>query len=146
MFGPKSYNESQLIFKESREHVFEESLSAIEKGGFSNISNNKAEMKITADYRKFTVWGKIEITLIQSNDGTCVNIKSYAKKDNIYAIAQDPSEKILLAFKKQISLTSQSSENVNIPEQIKKLSDLKDSGILTVEEFESKKAELLSRM
>ena len=103
-------------------------------------------MKITADYRKFTVWGKIEITLIQSNDGTCVNIKSYAKKDNIYALAQDPSEKILLAFKKQISLTSQSSENVNIPEQIKKLSDLKDSGILTVEEFESKKAELLSRM
>ena len=29
MFGPKSYNESQLIFKESLEHVFGESLSAI---------------------------------------------------------------------------------------------------------------------
>jgi hypothetical protein len=40
----------------------------------------------------------------------------------------------------------QLSESSDIPEFIKKLSDLKDSGILTVEEFESKKAELLSRM
>jgi hypothetical protein len=34
----------------------------------------------------------------------------------------------------------------DIPAQIKKLSDLKDSGILTDEEFETKKKELLDRM
>ena len=34
----------------------------------------------------------------------------------------------------------------DIPSQIKKLSDLKDQGILTDDEFSAKKAELLSRM
>lgn len=34
----------------------------------------------------------------------------------------------------------------DIPTQIKKLSDLKDSGILTEEQFEKKKIELLNRM
>ena len=34
----------------------------------------------------------------------------------------------------------------SIPDQIKKLSELKDAGILTTEEFEAKKSELLSRM
>ena len=34
----------------------------------------------------------------------------------------------------------------DIPSQIKKLSDLKDSGILTEEEFQSKKQELLKKM
>lgn len=38
------------------------------------------------------------------------------------------------------------SEVADIPDQIKKLSDLKESGILTAEEFASKKAALLARM
>ena len=37
-------------------------------------------------------------------------------------------------------------ESTDIPEQIKKLSDLKDQGILSIEEFESKKKELLDRV
>ena len=38
------------------------------------------------------------------------------------------------------------SESTDIPEQIKKLSDLKDQGILTEEEFQSKKKDLLDKM
>ena len=34
----------------------------------------------------------------------------------------------------------------SIPDQVKKLAELKDMGILTLEEFESKKAELLKRL
>jgi hypothetical protein len=34
----------------------------------------------------------------------------------------------------------------SIPEQIQKLADLKNSGILTAEEFESKKKDLLSTL
>tara|TARA_A100000164_G_C21588481_1_gene621810 strand:- start:53 stop:538 length:486 start_codon:yes stop_codon:yes gene_type:complete len=37
-------------------------------------------------------------------------------------------------------------EKTDIPEQIKKLSDLKDQGILTEEEFQSKKKDLLDKM
>jgi hypothetical protein len=35
---------------------------------------------------------------------------------------------------------------VSIPDEIKKLSDLKDQGILTEEEFETKKTDLLNKM
>lgn len=47
-----------------------------------------------------------------------------------------------------ISNTSISSTNspISIPEQIKQLSELKDSGIITDTEFNQKKSELLSRM
>ena len=38
------------------------------------------------------------------------------------------------------------SESTDIPHQIKKLSDLKDQGILTEEEFQSKKKDLLDKM
>jgi hypothetical protein len=36
--------------------------------------------------------------------------------------------------------------SANIPEQIKKLAELRDMGVLTADEFEAKKKELLSRM
>ena len=38
------------------------------------------------------------------------------------------------------------TDPLSIPEQIKKLADLRDMGVLTPEEFEAKKKELLSRM
>ena len=42
--------------------------------------------------------------------------------------------------------TSQSPKTDDIPGQIKKLSELKDAGILTESEFENKKKELLNKM
>lgn len=121
-------------------------MSAVERGGFSNINSNQSELKITADYHKFTVWGNIEISFEEINGEICASVAVYAKKDNIYAIAQDPSEKILLAFKKQLSDVNRPSEYSDIPDQIKKLSALRDTGALTEVEFESKKAELLARI
>ena len=44
-----------------------------------------------------------------------------------------------------INIVKQSSENnVDVAEQLKKLADLKDSGVLTEEEFNNQKAKLLS--
>ncbi len=40
----------------------------------------------------------------------------------------------------------ETKEAVSIPEQIKKLADLRDAGILTQDEFEAKKKDLLSRL
>ena len=47
--------------------------------------------------------------------------------------------------KKDVS-EKQSSSQLDIPEQIKKLSELKDQGILSDEEFELKKKELLAKL
>jgi hypothetical protein len=41
---------------------------------------------------------------------------------------------------------SEARTAISIPEQIKQLGTLRDSGLVTAEEFETKKRELLSRM
>jgi len=48
--------------------------------------------------------------------------------------------------KETISAIAPSTSALSIPDKIKKLAELKDAGILTSEEFENKKSELLSRM
>jgi hypothetical protein len=42
--------------------------------------------------------------------------------------------------------TYSASVQNDIPEQIRKLGELKDAGLISTEEFEAKKTELLSRM
>jgi hypothetical protein len=42
--------------------------------------------------------------------------------------------------------TSETKTTESIPDQIKKLAELRDAGILSGEEFESKKKELLARL
>ncbi len=76
--------------------------------------------------------------------------------DNNLFTETDVKEKILNTGKKTIEnisglfskkkATEEKSESEDILETIKKLADLKDSGILSNEEFESKKAELLSKL
>lgn len=51
-----------------------------------------------------------------------------------------------LNLNKPAAITSDDNEIVDIPEQIRKLSALKEDGILSEEEFQNKKLELLARM
>lgn len=51
-----------------------------------------------------------------------------------------------LMSNKSSSSTVQEPGVIGIPEQIKKLAELRDSGILTEDEFQSKKQELLDRL
>lgn len=53
---------------------------------------------------------------------------------------------LLIPFKNSEDIKDNNISECDIPEQIKKLSELKDNGILTEEEFINKKTELLSRM
>lgn len=52
----------------------------------------------------------------------------------------------MIGKKETENITADSNASVDIPAQIKKLSDLKDQGILTDEEFNQKKQELLDKM
>lgn len=102
MIGFKKRYEKQLNYKGDFDHWYDECLSAIEHGGFSNIQENRSSKSIKADFHKFTTWGNIELVVSQDGDHTNINVLSSAKADNIYAIAQDPSEKIYLAFKNNL--------------------------------------------
>ncbi|HEY1737792.1 MAG TPA: PH domain-containing protein, partial [Acidimicrobiia bacterium] len=44
------------------------------------------------------------------------------------------------------AVTTAASPNASVPEQIEQLAKLRDQGVLTAQEFEAKKSELLKRM
>jgi Short C-terminal domain len=71
-------------------------------------------------------------------------LESWVQKELVenQAAAVDPAE---IEASEESPSTAQSA-STDIPEQIKKLAELRDSGAITEDEFERKKAELLDRM
>ena len=78
-------------------------LVALNNGGFSKISSNDLLNEISANYKKATVIGKIQITLAEQNDKTNIFVKSTANSDNIFALFSSPNDKIMSAFKDKLS-------------------------------------------
>jgi len=71
---------------------------ALNKGGFKAVKINKTLRQLNADYKKFTVYGEIEITLFEVNNETEIHLKSSANADNIFALFSSPNGKIMKAF------------------------------------------------
>ena len=73
---------------------------------------------------------------------------AFAKSDTAkFEEVRDRLEELIKTCKKRDDSNSPQVNNVNdIPSQIEQLSKLKDSGVLTEEEFNTKKAELLAKM
>ena len=91
----------------------------------------------------------IEIESIASDDSEIADAPVEMPRDDVKAKLAEGSKKTLNSIsgfftKKKSSVSTQNSEDIF--ETINKLSDLKERGILTQEEFDIKKAELLSRL
>ncbi len=80
------------------------------------------------------------ITFVSNNDS--IEFTTLGKVENL----NDFHDKVEDLRGNISSGSNQNQTTVDIPSQIKKLADLRDSGILTNEEFEQKKSELLSKM
>lgn len=137
---------------------------------FSNSTTSSyAYQQITSvDIRKQLLGGYVEITGGGVGAGGGWSGKKYAsvkERDsapNTYVFSkigdgETKTQQVVNAIREQITLSHLPKTTVaqaapvnqpvpDIAEQIKKLASLHDAGILTDEEFEAKKAELLSRM
>jgi len=95
-----------------------------------------------ASFKKGIMFSEV---IISSSAGTKMELKQIISKK----IAEEIVKTINDA-RSQISSTQsssvKSSSDLSIPDQIKKLSELKDQGILTDKEFQKKKEELLAKM
>jgi len=101
-----------MAVRKSKEHNFqvngnvseikEKCLNALNNGGFSKVSSNDLLNEISANYKKATVVGKIQIVLAEQNDKTNINVKSTANSDNIFALFSSPNDKIMNAFKENL--------------------------------------------
>ncbi|MEZ8483068.1 SHOCT domain-containing protein [Vibrio splendidus] len=117
--------------------VVTETLVAFYRKGFIGEVLETIPLKsITSIERKSTL-GHRSIRMHTSHDD--LNFKGMGKDDELKII-----ESIEAGRDAKSESPSQAPES-NI-DKIKKLAELKDSGVLTLEEFESKKAELLSNI
>ena len=75
---------------------------ALRSGGFTSVESNEAFGQVKGDYKKFTVYGSIEISLLPEGENTKVIAKATANIDNIFALFSSPGKKILVAFKSNL--------------------------------------------
>lgn len=98
----RSKEEENYTINNSLEEVRLSIINALDEGGFTSIAENKMINQITANYRKFTVWGNITITIEESGKGTKVQTVAVANADNIYALFSSPTRRILNKFKENL--------------------------------------------
>jgi hypothetical protein len=79
------------------------------------------------------MWASISLTVA----GSTARIESVDKTD---------AKRMVDAIRLALSAGAPTPAMVDIPAQIMKLADLRDAGVLTSEEFEAKKTDLLARM
>lgn len=76
--------------------------NALQKSGFEHITSDSTLYQVKGDYKKFTVWGEVLVTLLpfgNTDNQTEINIKSTANVDNIYALFKSPNKTIIEAVK-----------------------------------------------
>ena len=98
MANRKSKQESFEV-KGNIEDIKQRAENALNNGDFTSIQTNGLLNQITANYKKFSVWGEIKITLNENQDKTNIDVISTANSDNIFALFSSPNDKILSAFK-----------------------------------------------
>jgi hypothetical protein len=80
---------------------------ALQAQGFTKIEVLTPLFQINANYKKATVWGDLEVTLLpEGADGTRINAKATANVDNLFAAFGSPGRKIIERFKQGVSMAT----------------------------------------
>lgn len=92
--------EETLVVDGPRWEWLQRCRDALARGGFSKIETEEQLGQLHAAYRKVSVWGSLDITLLPDGDArTQLQLVASGNVDNIYALFRSPSKRILEAFK-----------------------------------------------
>jgi hypothetical protein len=91
--------EEEIVVSGSREDWLDKCTSTLEKNGFTQIIKSKALYQIEANYKKFTIWGSIQVALMPVGSDTKIKATATANVDNIYALFKSPGKTVLAKFK-----------------------------------------------
>ena len=91
--------QEEMVVSGAREEWLQKCARALESSGFTKATTNAALYQIEANYKKFTTWGTILITLAPAGNDTKITAVSTANMDNIYALFKSPNKTILSKFK-----------------------------------------------
>lgn len=112
----------------------------LEEGGLPKFRVRLAEIGVVVDADVgVRIWrGEENVVVLRPADGRSPNVLADAINHRKASHDGTPANEPLTA--------SAVPPQQDIPDQLRKLAELRDAGILTSEEFESKKADLLARM
>lgn len=95
----KSMDE-EIVVLGDRDQWLKKCEESLNKEGFSKIDINNSLYQINGNYKKWTIWGEILITLKPySEKETTIVIKSTSNIDNIFALFKSPNKIIIEKFK-----------------------------------------------
>ncbi len=95
----KKYYKEEFFLKKKINEAIKICENALKTGNFTKINKNKATNQLTANYKKWTVWGEITISFLPNKGGTKVTLDAWAYVDNMYALKESPGQKIFKKFK-----------------------------------------------
>ncbi len=98
----RASKEETVVVSGSMDEWMAKAEQALRKGGFTNIKANNTIHQLTGDYKKFTIWGEITVTLLPEGNGIKIHSASTANADNIFALFSSPNKKILSQFKNNL--------------------------------------------
>jgi|TARA_B110000467_G_C18253707_1_gene442034 hypothetical protein len=84
--------EDTFVVAGNREQWLPLCANALNAAGFSAVEANELLGQVKGNYKKFTVWGSIEISLMQEGGNTKFVAKAMANVDNIFAIFSSPGK------------------------------------------------------
>ena len=74
--------------------------NALQAQGFTSLQPAPAFGQIRANYKKATLWGTLDLTLIPENQAsTRILARATANIDNVFAAFKSPGQKIIDRFK-----------------------------------------------
>lgn len=91
--------QEQMVVAGIREEWLKKCARALKSSGFTKVTTNGTLYQIEANYKKFTTWGTILITLTPDGNDTRITAVSTANVDNVYALFKSPNKAILSKFK-----------------------------------------------
>lgn len=139
----------QIILEENKIIIKRKGFSAFILHGFKGDKTILIKNITSVQYKKPGILtnGYIQLSIAGGNESKTGLLD--ATKDENTVIFTTQQENDFLKIKEYIENfegNNNSNSNNNSIEQIKKLADLKEQGILTEAEFENKKAELLAKI
>lgn len=102
MLAVRRSKSETLVVDGTRDEWFERSRVALERGGFSKIKAVRALKQLHGAYRKLSVWGTLDVTLLPDGESTRIQLVATGNVDNVYALFRSPSKKILDEFKSEL--------------------------------------------
>jgi len=130
---------SQIITITEESIVYKRGIFSISKNEVKHQDVRRVDSSQGLIQRLFSIGN---VFIFTTGDMAEIQLRGYEEHEQIKNLISEQRK----LYESKSSHSNNSVQNIDIPEQIKKLNSLKEDGLITEEEFENKKKDLLQKM